>query len=89
MRFGFILLWGAYIFVLIKFQCIENLGDALNYSEAAILVCIALNFLTFGTVTNLNSFIDLIKLKLENWIWGKYVNIDKDIEEDKKELAIK
>jgi len=87
-RLSFIALWGGYIFVLIKLHWIQNLGDALNYSEAAILVCVALNFLTFGNLSNLNSFLGLIKLKLENWIWGKHINISESIEENKTELKM-
>jgi hypothetical protein len=67
---------------------INNLEDILNYSEAAILVWIALNFLTFGNLSKLNSFIDLVKMKLENLIWGKYVNIDEAIENDKSKLTL-
>lgn len=86
-RLFFVGIWGAYIFVLYKFNFIQNLEDVLNYSKAIILIWVALNFLTFGTLTNLNNFINLIKMKLENWIWGKHINIDEGIEINKAELA--
>lgn len=85
-RLGFICLWAAYILLFIYLGKINDLESALNYSEAAILVWLALNFLTFGRLSNLHNFINLIKLKLENWIWGKYLNIDIIIEANKGEL---
>lgn len=87
-RFSFIALWGVYIFTLFKINWVQNLEDVINYSEAAILIWIALNFLTFGSLSNINNFLGLIKVKLENWIWGKHVNIEENIVEHKAEIVV-
>lgn len=85
-RILFVLLWGGILFTLYKFGLINNLGDILNYSEAGILICLVLNFLTFGTISNLHNFVSLISTKLENWIWGNYIHLDNKIENNKTEL---
>ena len=85
-RFCFVVLWGLYLFGLYRIGWVQNLEDAINYSEAAILVWLAFNFLTFGNLSNLNNFLNLIKMKLQNWIWGKYIDIDESIGEYKLEI---
>jgi quinol-cytochrome oxidoreductase complex cytochrome b subunit len=85
-RILFVLLWGGILFTLYKFGSISNLGDILNYSEAGILIWLVLNFLTFGTISNLQDFISLIRTQLENWIWGKYIHLDSQIENHRLEL---
>lgn len=79
-RIGLVLVWGGVMFVFWKIGQINNLEDFLNYSEASILLIITLNFLTFGKLTNLNMFLNRIKIKTENWIYGKYITIDKKLE---------
>lgn len=85
-RLVFVLLWFALIIVLWSVGLVNNIGDALNYSEALILLLITLNFLTFGTITKLESFIDLIKTRTENWVFGKYLNLEDKIEIFKVEI---
>ncbi|WP_321347071.1 hypothetical protein [uncultured Draconibacterium sp.] len=85
-RFSFVVLWGVYLFVLYKVGLVQNLEDGINYSEAAILGWLALNFLTFGNVSNLKNFLGLIKMKLQNWIWGKHINIEGSIVECKVKI---
>ena len=85
-RVGFVIIWFALLTGLFFLGLIKNLGDALNYSEALILLLITFNFLTFGTITKLETFIELLKLRVENWVYGKYVNINEKIELNKSEL---
>jgi ABC-type multidrug transport system fused ATPase/permease subunit len=78
--------WAVALVGLYLFGIVVNIGDALNYSNAFILVLITLNFITFGSLTNLSSFINAIKTRVENWVYGKYVSIDEIIEVDKVKL---
>jgi len=84
-RIVFIASWFGFLFSLFLLGMIHNLGDALNYSEAAILIFVIANFITFGTITNLEGFIHLTKTKIENWIYGKYIDIDEKIKLHKAE----
>lgn len=86
-RLFFILGWFAGLLILFVFGAITNIGDALNYSEAAILVMLALHFLIFGTISNLENFIDLTKAKIENLVCGKYMSLDEKIDANKEELV--
>lgn len=84
-RTGLVIIWFGILFTFYYFGLVNNLGDFLNYSEASILTLIVLNFLTFGNVTNLKNYINLIKIKTENFIYGKYIDIHKKIELNKDE----
>lgn len=85
-RIGLVLIWFGLMSILIAVGLIKDLSDFLNYSEASILTFVVMNFITFGTITNLKNFIDLIKTKTENLIYGKYIVIDAKIEGNKSEL---
>lgn len=85
-RLIFVVLWGLLVFILSKFHLAQNLGDFLNYFEAIFIGFIVLNFLAFGNLTNLNSFLENIKNRLENRVWGKYINIDDKIASNEEEI---
>lgn len=84
-RLILVLLWFSLIYVLYYFGYVYDLGAILNYSEASILILFVLNFLTFGSISNLKDFIDFIKTKVENIIYGRYVKIDEKINLNKVE----
>lgn len=86
-RIFIISLWGLIIYLFYRINWVNNLEDFLNHSEAIILLWITVNFLFSGSFTNHKYLIKLIKVKLENWIWGQYlINLDNDISRDKEEL---
>lgn len=84
-RVGLLTIWAGIIYGFYYLGFIHNLGDFLNYSHASILGLVTLNFLTFGTLTNLNNYLDLIKMRTRNWVYGKYVNLEDSIEENQEE----
>lgn len=91
-RIGLVAFWLGAMVVFWKMNHIKNLEDFLNYSEASILLIISLNFLTFGKLSNLNEFLSRIKIRTENWIYGKYITLDERIETtiiEKQDLQIK
>ncbi len=85
-RLGLVLIWISLLSVFYFLGFINSLGDAMNYSEASVLLIAVLNFLTFGSITNLKNYLDTIKIKTENWVYGKYADINYKIETNKKEL---
>lgn len=86
-RVVFVLLWASILFFLHTIHWVQNLGDILNYSEAMILICLVLNFLSFGTIANLKDFSISIRIKLENWIWRNNRDLESKIKNNK--IAIK
>jgi hypothetical protein len=85
-RIVLVLLWVGVMFSLYLFNLITNLEDFLNYSEISILIIVTFNFLTFGTITNVKNYISFLKTKTENWVYGKYINLEIKINENKTEL---
>lgn len=67
---------------------VQNLGDILNWNELALLILAFISFATFGTLANLKEFIDGIKIKLENRIFGKHLNIDDKLHEDERGIIL-
>jgi Na+/H+ antiporter NhaC len=65
---------------------LEGLNDFLLYSQLSVLAIAVICFLTFGTITNVKDYIDSIKIRTENWVYGKYVNIDERIENTQLEI---
>jgi hypothetical protein len=86
-RFLLVSIWGIALFGLFKLGWVINLGDAMNYSNVFVLLLITLNFLTFGNLTNMNAFLDSLKVRIENWVYGKYVSINEIIEVDNLKLV--
>lgn len=84
-RIGLVLIWGGIMATLVAFGLIKNLGDFLNYTEVSVLVVLTFNFLTFGSLKNFRDYIVMLKTRTENWVYGKYVDIDLRIESAEKE----
>lgn len=83
-RFVLISIWLALSYILYYYGYIKDVGDFLNYSEITILVIIGSNFMLFGSLSNINNYIDFIKIKTENLVYGKYINIDEEIDRHKE-----
>jgi p-aminobenzoyl-glutamate transporter AbgT len=64
----------------------QTLSDFLNYYEASIIVLFAMNFIAFGTIANFHDFIQVLRTKVENWVWIKNVNLPKEIDSMSKEI---
>lgn len=87
-RIGLVTIWLLLLLPLYINGFIKNLNDLLSFSEACLLIIIIMNFITFGTITNLKNYLRVIKNKTENWIYGKYINIEADIDNHKIELSV-
>jgi len=85
-RILLVALWGGTMYAFHKIGHINTLSDFRNYSQISVLVLVTVNFIVFGTITEFKSFIHLIRIRIENWIYGKYQNLDEGIEEQKTEL---
>jgi hypothetical protein len=85
-RIGLVMLWSCLMMVFYFLDYITNLSDFLTYTEASILGLVTLNFITFGTITNANDFINTIKIKVENRVYKKHVNLPAVIDVKVQEL---
>ncbi|WP_299064691.1 hypothetical protein [uncultured Polaribacter sp.] len=66
---------------------ITNLGDLLNWNQFALIVIALFSFVAFGTLTNVQDFINNIKMRLESRTYNKYVDITEQLEIHKKEAV--
>lgn len=83
-RMTLVLIWAGIAASLHALSLLQSVDDFLSYSEFSVLILITLHFVTFGSLKNVNEFIDSIKRRTENWVYGKYVDIDSKIESNKK-----
>ncbi len=79
-RILFVLMYLGFNALLFFFFKITDLGTLLKWSEVLLIIIIIINFITFGTITNLKNVIAYFRNRIENWVYGKYVNIDEQIE---------
>lgn len=84
-RMTLVLIWVGIAASLHALNILQSVDDFLSYSEFSVLILITLHFVTFGSLRNVNEFIDSIKRRTENWVYGKYVDVDSKIESNKKE----
>ncbi len=70
---------------LYKFNGKWDLEEMLNLNESVLLVLMVISFLVFGTIKRIDNIMKLGKLKIENFIYGKYMDIDTEISELEKE----
>lgn len=84
-RMTLVLIWAGIAASLHALNIFQSVDDFLSYSEFSVLILITLHFVTFGSLRNVNEFIDSIKRRTENWVYGKYVDVDSKIESNKKE----
>jgi len=86
-RIGLILMWFGLLGILYYFNIVKNFSEALTYSQVSIIIILIFNFITFGTIGSLKNFVASIKIKTENMVYGKYINLDEKIEINKQELS--
>ncbi|SHM80459.1 hypothetical protein [Polaribacter sp. KT 15] len=87
-RFALASLYLGYNAMLYFVFDITNLGDLLNWNQFALIIIALFSFIAFGTLTNVQDFINNIKMRLESRTYDKYVDITEQLELHKKE-AIK
>lgn len=86
-RFSLVVLWASVIGALYYWGYVQNLEDVLNYSEALILAWCTVNFLFYGSFSNIKGAINSIRIRLENRVWRKHLDLEDKIKQDKAELA--
>lgn len=85
-----ILIWGLLVLILHQEGYLNNLSDLLNYSNSVVIIILIGNYLLFGSLKSLHDFNELIKMRIETWIYSDYIHIHKDIEMlTQKELSVR
>lgn len=71
----------------IVFYIIQGIEGTVIYSEVSLLVLVIINFLFLCSLSSLKDFINVIKTRIENWIFEEYINLDERIVVHKEGLG--
>jgi Na+/H+ antiporter NhaC len=85
-RISLVSIWLGSMGILYTLDFLNVMNDFLLYSQLSVLAIAVIFFLTFGTLTNVKDYIESIKIRTENWVYGKYDNIDERIENTQLEI---
>lgn len=80
-RAGLILLWTGIMYGFYSVGVIVGAGGVVTYTSVVVIAVIGTNYLTSGTYLSLRDFLESIRIKTENWVYGEYIDLDKEIEE--------
>jgi len=65
---------------------IAGLGGVVAYTAGITGVVIGANYLTLGTYYDLKDLAEVIRIRTENWVYGKYLELDEKIESSELKL---
>lgn len=85
-RAGIILLWASVMYGLFALGLIVNLIGVVGYTALITGLIFGTNYLTLGTYYDLKDMAEIIKIRTENWVYGKYMNLDERIELDQLKI---
>jgi Ca2+/Na+ antiporter len=80
MRLGLFLLWGGIIIALYLVGLIASLIGVFGYTAGISGCIIGATYLSTGTYYDLKELADILKIRTENWVYGKYLDLDERIE---------
>jgi hypothetical protein len=79
-------LWGSVMCVFWNAGFIHNISDFLTYTEATLLAVVTINFITFGSITSVESFIEWVKNRIAIKVYKHNVMLPEVIENKQKEM---
>ncbi len=85
-RFLFVLLYLSPIFILYFFGFLTSLASITSIFAFFSIVLTLIYYVVKGKKFNLQEFDESIGLKIRNWVYGKYIDIDESISSNEEEL---
>lgn len=64
-----------------------DLGDLINISEAGLILILIFCFLRYDKPSDIHTIFHWFKLQVENYVYGKYDDLDSRIEKHKSEIS--
>lgn len=80
MRLGLFFLWVGTMTGLYFLGLIAGLGGVVAYTASISGCVIGANYLSTGTYYDLKELAEIVKIRTENWVYGKYLDLDEKIE---------
>ena len=81
-----LLVWSAFIYSMYTFGITTGIIGLVALSSLPLWFVIGANFFVTGTYRDLKDFIRVTEIKLENWVFGKYLDIDEKIYSTQKQI---
>ncbi|WP_421774255.1 hypothetical protein [Gracilimonas sp.] len=81
-----LLVWSAFIYSMYAFGIATGILGLIALSSLPLWFVIAANFLVTGTYRDLKDFIRVTEIKLENWVYGRYIDIDARIASTQEQI---
>lgn len=69
----------GYNLALFYYFNVQDIGSLLNWNQVAVIGITIFSFLTFGNFKGFKEYISNWRMKLENRVYGKYLNLDERI----------
>jgi hypothetical protein len=85
-RILLLLSWAALIGVTYFLGLAANFLELFGLASLPLWFISGANYLTNGTYMDLKDFIEITKVKTENWVYGKYIDLDEKIDRNEGEL---
>jgi H+/gluconate symporter-like permease len=85
-RVFFVAIIVAFNFYLYKVQGIRTIGDFVDWNEAILFVILIILFVITRRPLGVNNWLEKLEKQIKVWIYGKYLEIDEKIYDDKNKL---
>jgi hypothetical protein len=85
-RFLIVLISIILIFTLGNYLGKDTISGYLELYNASILLIVIGHFLISGTKANFRIFIKILRTRVENWVWSKYVDLPKQMKAMESEM---
>ncbi|MBO6623152.1 MAG: hypothetical protein JJ940_14790 [Balneola sp.] len=81
-----LLVWMAFIYSMYTFGITTGILGLFALSSLPLWFVIVANFFVTGTYRDLKDFIRVTEIKLENWVYGRYIDIDARIASTQEQI---
>ena len=86
-RFLLLASWAALIGLTYRLDWADNFLELFGIASLPMWFISAANYLASGTYVDLRDFIEISKIKTENWVYGKFIDLDEKIEKNEKVIV--
>lgn len=89
-RLGLLIVWGLPLLLLFILGVVATMSSLVIYLTLTSILFALLFFLIMGKPFDLSDFNEVLKIRIKNWVYGRYLHLEEDIEEiEKKAMDLK
>lgn len=87
-RVGIVTIFSLVVYAVSSWYDFKSASEYLDLINGLLLVLFVINYVVFGTVANFRSFFSILRTKVENWVWSRYIQLPVEISELTFEVAL-